>query len=82
MFSLYAKVLNFVYKHKINIAFEGGINITILEVDGTLNFITKSYNDNKIELCLERCFLMFKEFPKRVNEDIFKTIKGVMERGI
>ena len=52
LFTLFTKILNFNFKGLINLAFEGGIHVSISEADNTLNFTSKSYNDDRIDLFL------------------------------
>jgi secreted Zn-dependent insulinase-like peptidase len=61
-FTLFTKVLNFKFKGLINLAFEGGIHVSVTESDNTLNFSSKSYNDFKIDEFLKEFFSKLQDF--------------------
>ena len=79
-FTLLLKILNFHFKGLINLAFEGGIHVSITEADNTLNFTSKSYNDDKIDLFLVEFFSKLQDFD--VEESVFTTMKGVQLRSL
>jgi hypothetical protein len=62
------------------LAFEGGIHVNITESDNTLNFSSKSYNDTKIDLFLDKFFSKLHDFE--VNKEVFNTMKGVQKRSL